>query len=344
MPLGHVVGARIPVGMDTQPSATAITRRAIGSGFTLVELLVVIAILGLLMALLLPAVQGVRESARRTQCGNNLRQIALAMLQHEQSTGLFPPGRAQCDGNTAARHGCSADIDNPRRPGTGGLVWVLPALEQQPLYDEFLTTFNVGWLWPLSGSEWRTTRVMAALASRPPVMVCPSDTSQSHLINVGGIPSVAVGSYALSAGTMGPSHQASQDAKHFNTGMFRYLNQRPAAAIRDGLSSTFLAGESVNNHTINSRNIWTMGVRHLDTMRTTECPPNTALAPMPCATAWVYDASQTLNGDFASRHPGGLQFAFVGGNTMWVNDAVDLTVYRALSTVAGGETVNPEGL
>ena len=318
------------------------------SGLTLVELLVVVAIIGLLVALLLPAVQAARESARRTQCGNNLRQIALAMLQHEQSTGRFPPGRTQCDINTQAQYGCSANVDNPRRPGASGLVYVLPALDEQALYDEFLSTFDVGWVWPTTGTEWATTRVMNALAARPPVMVCPSDTSQSHIVRLNWsgiiIPSVAVGSYALSAGTMGPSHQGSQDAKHFNTGMFRYVFQRTAASVRDGLSNTFLAGESTKNHTGSSRNVWTFAVRHIDILRTTECPPNSSLAPAPCATAWVLDSTRTVNGDFASAHPGGLQFVFAGGNTMWMSAAVDMAVYRALSTVAGGENVNPDSL
>jgi prepilin-type N-terminal cleavage/methylation domain-containing protein len=317
-------------------------------GLTLVELLVVVAIVGLLLALLLPAVQAARESARRTQCGNNLRQIALAMLQHEQSTGFFPPGRTQCDMNTQAKYGCSADIDNPRRPGASGLVYVLPALDQQALYDEFLSTFDVGWVWPTTGTEWLTPKVMAALAARPPVMVCPSDTSKSHVVNYNWsgtrIPAVAVGSYALSAGTMGPSHQGSQDAKHFNTGMFRYVNQRSAAAIRDGLVNTFLAGESANNHSGSSQNVWTFARRHIDMLRTTECPPNSSLAPVPCDTAWVLDATRTINGDFASSHSGGLQFAFAGGNTKWVNATVDMAVYRALSTVAGRESVDLEGL
>jgi prepilin-type N-terminal cleavage/methylation domain-containing protein len=323
-------------------------RRRLRSGLTLVELLVVVAIIGLLVALLLPAVQAARESARRTQCGNNLRQIALAMLRHEQSTGRFPPGRTQCDLNTEAKYGCSANVDNPRRPGASGLVYVLPALDEQALYDELLSTFDVGWVWPLTGTEWLTTRVMAALAARPPVMVCPSDTSQSHIVKLNWsgiiIPSVAVGSYALSAGTMGPSYQGSQDAKHLNTGMFRYVNQRTSAAIRDGLSNTFLAGESTNNHTGSSRNVWTFAVRHIDMLRTTECPPNSSLGSVPCATAWVLDATRTANGDFASAHPGGLQFVFAGGNTMWMNATVDMTVYRALSTVAGRENVSPDSL
>jgi len=316
-------------------------RDRVASGFTLVELLVVIAILALLMALLMPAVQGAREAARRVQCGNNLKQIGLAMLSHEQQTQEFPAGRAQCDGNPYAP--CSSNIHSPRRPGTGGLVWILPWLEQQSLFDEFQSSFDVGGLWSLSGTEWRTPRVAAAIAARPSVMVCGSDTSESHIRNISVFPLVAVGSYALSAGTMGPSHQMSQAAKHFNTGMFRYLNKRTAAHVKDGLSNTFLAGESVNNHTNNSRNIWTFGERYTHTLRTTECPPNSSLGPVPCATAWVRP-SETLNGDFASRHPGGLQFAFVDGHISWVNDTVDMTVYRALSTVDGRETVNPEGL
>ena len=313
-------------------------------GFTLVEMLVVIAIIAVLIALLLPAVQGAREAARRTQCANNLRQIGLAMLSHEQQKQEFPAGRAQCDGNTSARYGCSSNVDSPRRPGTGGLVWILPWLDEQPLFDAFQSSFSVGGLWSLSGAEWRTPRVAAVMASRPPVMVCGSDTSEPHIRNLAGFPLVAVGSYALSAGTMGPSHTSSQDAKHFNTGMFRYLDKRADLHIKDGFSNTFLAGESVNNHTNNSRNIWTMGARHIDTLRTTECPPNTSVGPVPCATAWVYDANNTYNGDFASRHPGGLQFVFVDGHTTWVSDTVDMTVYRALSTVAGRETVSPEGL
>jgi len=325
-------------------SMTVFDRRRRSSGFTLVEMLGVIAIIAVLIALLMPAVQGVREAARRTQCANNLRQIGLAMLSHEQQKQEFPAGRVQCDGNTVARFGCSANVDSPRRPGTGGLVWILPWLDAQPLFDEFASGFDVGGLWSLSGAEWRTPRVAAVIATRPAVMVCGSDWSEPHVRNMAGFPLVAVGSYALSVGTMGPSQQCGQDAKQFNTGMFRYLNKRVAAQIMDGLSNTLLGGESINNHTSSNRNVWTMGVRLLDTLRSTECPPNTSLGPVPCATAWVYDASSTYNADFASRHPGGLQFLFVDGHTTWMSDTVDMTVYRALSTVAGGESVGPEGL
>ena len=90
------------------------------SGFTLVELLVVIAIIGILVALLLPAVQAAREAARRSECVNNLKQIALAFHNHEDSFKEYPPGREGCDGACSPTNG----------PGTSGFVRILPPIEQ----------------------------------------------------------------------------------------------------------------------------------------------------------------------------------------------------------------------
>src|SRR5687767_8536224 len=95
------------------------------SGFTLVELLVVIAIIGILVALLLPAVQSAREAARRMQCGNNLKQLGLALLNYEAGQRVFP-------------FGCGGAVGHQRYAQTGTwAAFILPQLEQQALYDLF---------------------------------------------------------------------------------------------------------------------------------------------------------------------------------------------------------------
>lgn len=311
-------------------------------GFTLVELLATIAIVGLLVALLLPAVQSSRETARRNHCGNNLKQIGLAMLQFEQSNGRFPPGRANCDTNGGSMETTYGCIAGSPTSGASGFVFVLPALDQQSVYDSLMTSSDVGWIWPATtgATAWQNSRVMAALAIRPSTLACPSDTSpptatSSQLAGSGvaGTAAVAVGSYALCQGTRADGASGlgatSQEDKNNNNGMFFYLKQRPAARIRDGLSNTFLAGESVV-----IRNIWTQAISHRDSLRTTNCPPNSSLGAVPC-TVWTW-LGAPLNGDFASRHPGGVTFVFADGHVSFISDNANLTVYRALSTVAGG--------
>src|ERR1700736_1125174 len=99
-------------------------------GFTLIELLVVIAIIAVLVALLLPAVQKVREAASRTQCTNNLKQIGVALHSYHDTNKLFPPGYV--DGNTVA----SSTPDNDVGPGWGWCSFLLPYLEQTAVYKQ----------------------------------------------------------------------------------------------------------------------------------------------------------------------------------------------------------------
>lgn len=309
------------------------------SAFTLVELLAVIAIIGLLVALLLPAVQVAREAARRIHCGNNLKQLALAMISHESVRGRFPAGRFQCDNyGGSSPYNCSG---HPR-PGTSGFVHVLPRLEEQALYDTFAGTFRSGGLWPiLDSSTWRGAAVLDALKARPAVLACPSDTSEPLATDmrgtVDGTPAVttaAVASYVMSHGHQGPAYQSEYEYKYRNTGMFRYVFERASAEVRDGLSSTFLLGESVDNHLLRSRNIWTFATRQVDGLRNTECPPNGTRYGVRCKTAWQWGtAAEYWNGDFSSRHPTGLQFAMSDGSVVFLNDMIQQTVYRALSTV-----------
>ena len=107
------------------------------SGFTLVELLVVIAIIGILVGLLLPAIQSAREAARRMQCGNNLKQMGLAFNAYEATTKYYPAGREGC-GNTA-NYGCAGDP----HLGTSGFVKLLPFMDLNPLYKMMDLSFLV---------------------------------------------------------------------------------------------------------------------------------------------------------------------------------------------------------
>jgi len=108
--------------------------RARRSGFTLVELLVVIAIIGILVALLLPAIQAAREAARRTQCTNNLKQVALGLHNYHDTYQVFPPGFV--DSNPA--YNTAIDVQN----NLNGLAWsalILPFVEMAPLHDDMRT-------------------------------------------------------------------------------------------------------------------------------------------------------------------------------------------------------------
>src|SRR5689334_25410189 len=104
--------------------------------FTLIELLVVIAIIAVLIALLLPAVQQAREAARRTQCKNNLKQIGLALHNYHDTFRLFPPGYVDRNGNP------NLTPDNDLGPGWGWAAFLLPYIDQSPLYSPI--NFNVG--------------------------------------------------------------------------------------------------------------------------------------------------------------------------------------------------------
>src|ERR1700741_1432270 len=122
-------------------------RRRVKTAFTLVELLVVIAIIGILVALLLPAIQAAREAARRTQCVNNMKQLSLAFLEYHEDYKKFPAGRKGCDGTIVADlpqcNQANAGLDfggrNLGQSGYSAFVPILPYIEEQALLDQFHT-------------------------------------------------------------------------------------------------------------------------------------------------------------------------------------------------------------
>jgi prepilin-type processing-associated H-X9-DG protein len=294
-------------------------------------LLVVIAIIGVLVALLLPAVQAAREAARRSQCQNNLKQLVLAFHNYHDVVGVLPPGRMGCDCNTNAAfpYNCGTRPASTR-PGTSGFAMVTPHLEQKPWYDA------IGWqqgaIEPVTGcggaedsAGWDTGKG-ALLLMRPKTMVCPSDTALTQNGRY------ATGSYAMSHGTQGPSFTSNQAMKHLNNGLFLYVTQIRFAQAIDGLSNTFAVGEVFDGHLANNPNRWMIAIRHGDSLRSTENPINTR---------WGTGVNfGGLNGAYGSRHPSGAQFAYGDGHVVFVSNTINLTVFRAMATRDGNEAVS----
>jgi len=304
------------------------TRRV---GFTLVELLVVIAIIGVLIALLLPAVQAAREAARRMQCGVNQKNIVLAVAAYEVAFGVYPPGRVGCDGNTTI---CPKP---EQQVGTSGFVLILPQLEQKGAYESF--DFSNGpWSY---GSTWVSVN-QRGIAERPAVFVCPSDESEpvaenpivDTVYSTYGKPA-ATGSYALVVGTIGAAQGLTTAGKYENTGVFYYVMSHSAREITDGLSKTLFVGEVVESHKPNSSNIWSRALREMDCQRSTSNPLNTP--PGDPVSINLYGLR--VNGAFGSRHAGGANFAYGDGRVEFLEENIDFDVYQSLSTRDGGETL-----
>lgn len=340
-----------------------------GSGFTLVELLVVIAIIGVLVALLLPAVQAARESARRAQCFNNEKQIGLALLNYETARGKFPAGRHGCDsseaysdiskldGSRVRIKGCEKEA-TVKRSAMSAFVKILPYLEQQALYDILDLSRQGEIIWPIAfpGDDdsavpfenWATLDIQKALNSRPEGFVCPSADSlpvTDSLRYDGGELKPATGDYVMNMGHRGhPTwYRAFFPVKVDNSGIFFYIREIKLREITDGASNTFFAGETTESHTIDSSNIWSRAERHLDGMRTTDYPMNTPSGP---DYRDLYDLHQKKEdpdrkyfaaGCFGSRHPGGANFVFADGRVEFLSEDIDYKTYQAYSTRSSDE-------
>jgi prepilin-type N-terminal cleavage/methylation domain-containing protein/prepilin-type processing-associated H-X9-DG protein len=313
-------------------------------GFTLVELLVVIAVLGILFALLLPAIEAAREAARRSSCTNNLAQISRAVLNYESGERNFPPGRIGCD-DTSDIPACPPGLPAEKKTAASGFVSILPQLELAGLYD--LLDVEHGGLWNRNVDDlgWYSVPGKArGVRQRPEVFVCPSDLSEP-LTEFYAPVIAATGSYAFVQGTMGPARSngaaspgyqmersAKVVAKYENDGLFRYVMRRRAGEVVDGLSNTMMAGEVIFAHDYSSINTWTYARLNADSLRTTANPLNT-----PPGEGEYRDGQQ--NGAFASEHPGGGVFAFADGHTEFIEESIEPWTYRALSTIAGEEVV-----
>jgi prepilin-type N-terminal cleavage/methylation domain-containing protein/prepilin-type processing-associated H-X9-DG protein len=323
-------------------------RRAGDLGFTLVELLVVIAIIGVLVSLLLPAVQAAREAARRSQCQNNLKNLVLAALNYEVANGALPPGRWGCDGG--ANVNCTPFAWSR---AASGFIPMLPFYEQQALFAAVDET-DGPWKTPNNVPERDTPAPghgnNQKLVETPlEIMNCPSDMKEAF---VDFKPmKEATGSYAFASGTRGPSNGSGHAPKYRvpnvgkgNDGVFMYIqnDERHGTNLKeitDGLSNTMFLGETRDGHFKETRNRWTAAGRYVDSLRSTEHPMNAEVG-------FGYKTHDLEGyptvGTFASRHVGGVQFAFGDGRVELLSEDIALHIYKALSTRAGDETLSDE--
>ncbi|MFI5458678.1 MAG: DUF1559 domain-containing protein [Isosphaerales bacterium] len=314
------------------------TRARASAAFTLIELLVVIGIIGLLVGLVIPAVQSAREAARRAQCSSNLRQIGIAMNAYETESGMFPPGYLVWSGgyNITSANYMSA------------FVRLLPYLDAQPLYSSINMDlhFESGDRPALENHTARVTRLS--------VFLCPSDGEPNHR-----------NSYRLNSGRLQPNRPTGPLDGPFAVG---FLPR--AAAITDGLSRTAFGSERLGG----SYNSSGQGVVSRDWRVPVDAPPG-VLPPddvyiQYCLTApiqgWIFDEGRYwyyFGADYTSYnhngapndprptcgmdafglmpprslHPGLVNILYGDGHVETAANSIKKQVWIAIGSVSGGD-------
>jgi len=301
-------------------------------GFTLIELLVVIAIIGVLIALLLPAVQQAREAARRTQCKNNLRQIGLALHNYIDSEQAFPCGYISKWNPTDPT---KADIG----PGWGWAAQLLHFVEQEELYHAINFDLNI----EVDANSTSRKRLLS-------VYLCPSDPLSAQVVKVLAQDQTTVITQVAGANYVGMfgTGEIGDALDNGNGTFFRNSHIRPKDFL-DGLSRTFVGGERSHNL---SRATWVGAVAGGWSGPTPRGEGGTVQTPEPPEGSFIMilgpvgteDLPRTPNHplahdeDYWSFHSGGCHMVMGDGSVQFISDHIDPVVYQSLATRAGGET------
>jgi prepilin-type N-terminal cleavage/methylation domain-containing protein/prepilin-type processing-associated H-X9-DG protein len=300
-------------------------------GFTLIEVLVVIAVIALLVGLLLPAVQGAREAARRLQCANNLKQVGLALHGYHGAIGAFPPGYV-----SAVPPGV---VNYPELgAGWGWGAMILAQLEQRPLFD----SINFGL--PIAGAASATAR-QSVVAT----YLCPSSTPDGPVRVTGDedqrvvlVADLAASQYIGSAG-----QGEVEDVPGSNNGILFRNSRIRFRDVTDGLGQTLLVGERSRNladatwvGAIPSGHVCTNPNWPVRDCATSNVMVMANTGPWPDE-PWVNvpNHKDSKADDYWSLHPGGCNFLLGDGAVRFIKESVNPTVFSALASRAGGEVV-----
>jgi prepilin-type N-terminal cleavage/methylation domain-containing protein/prepilin-type processing-associated H-X9-DG protein len=315
-------------------------------GFTLIELLVVIAIIAILIALLVPAVQKVREAAARATCQNNLKQIALGMHNHHDTYKMFPVGSFLGPGDERRRNPDGGDMGySSWNDDYSWLVFVGPYIEQQAWFNMFNTKVSIS----------HTSNFNGRKSGKIPVFACPSD---------GGLQENEIGSdrwarirsnYVVNWGNTGYAQTNQSDAWKFRGAPFGFRRGKRFADMTDGTSNTlclseiFVARDPGWEGPMSDTQI-ACGGQAFDAVAT----PNSTVSDVVerrCPTAWhpsVQDRctvgpaiggtiDKTLHITARSGHTGGVNVALCDGSVTFITNGVELETWRSMSSASGSE-------